>query len=104
MLHLHDHGQLLGAITRDTIDDGDTSDQDDGSPRAVGGSRRRRGLQSQATQAAGKQPLPRGQLNALESLAAWQECSVLEMAQRLSAMTEAERTQLRTDYAMADEC
>ena len=104
MLHLHDHGQLLGAARPDTLPDGGASEQDDGPPSTKCVRRGRRGLQSKTTQATTDEPLLQGPLNALQSLAAWCECSVEDMAQRLRAMTEAERTQLRTDYAMAEEC
>ena len=104
MLHLHDHGQLLGETRRDDVSHGEPSDQDD-DPSIVGrGSRGRRRVQSRATQDTGQEPLPQEPLNALQSLAAWRGCSAVEMAQRLCAMSEVERTQLRTDYAMAQEC
>ena len=104
MLHLHDHAQLLGAAPRDADGDGDPSDEDDGPPAAGRSARGHRKPRSQATQGTAEVPLPQEPLNALQSLAAWCECSVVDMAQRLCAMTEAERTQLRTDYAMAQEC
>ena len=101
MLHLHEHGRILGAAPRDADGgNGDPSDDEDDDPSAAGrgGNRGRRKPRSQASAEAA---LPQQPLNALQSLAAWCECGVQEMAQRLCAMTEAERTQLRTDYAMA---
>ena len=103
MLHLHDHGQLLGT-TRDAGVDADTSDSDDGPPVTGRTGRRHRAAAAQATQTSQPQQAPPQPLNALASLAAWQGLSVLAMAQRLCAMSEDERTQLRTDYVMAAEC
>ena len=102
MLHLHDHGQLLGT-TRDAGVDADTSDLDDGPPFTGRTARRRRDVGAQPTQSSQPQQTPRQPLNALASLAAWQGVSVVDMAQQLCTMSENERMQLRTDYAMAEE-
>ena len=101
MLHIHDHGQLLGT-TLDTNLGADASDTDDEPPNARQFSRRRRAVDTDLGQ--GSLPLrrPLQPLNALESLAAWQRLSLQDMAQRLCAMSESERTQLRTDYVMAE--
>ncbi len=103
MMHLHDHGQILGAAPRGPDGEDDASDEDDGSPpgAGLGGNR---GRPKPRSQAAAEAPLPQEPLNAVQSLAAWCECGVVEMAHRLSGMTEAQRTQLRTDYALAQEC
>ncbi len=101
MMHLHDHGQLLGAAPRGPDGEDEASDEDDGPLGAGRGSSW--GRPKPRSQAAAEVALPQEPLNALESLAAWCECGVVEMAQRLCAMTEAQRTQLRTDYAMAQE-
>ena len=94
-MNMHRHDELLstGAEAADAVVPDETAAH---SP--AGTSRASSGAVGSVRNKVAKQC---GSLSALESLVQWRQVDIRQLAQQLLEMTEAERTQMRTDYAMA---